>query len=118
MPTTNVAALANVALGNVVETPISKTIALNLVPVVSNGSQQVTSATLLVANTSLQAPLPSSHVVGIKSTQIGTSVTQLLVPHYWWPVLFHSQYPLHSQMLMLLFLICHCCQLVYLKVKH
>ena len=67
--------LANVALGHFVETPISKTIPSNVILIVSNVSQTLTTGALLVANTSSQAPLPSQ-THAISSTKIVTSVTQ------------------------------------------
>ena len=73
MPTTD--PLANVALGHFVETPILKMIPSNIVPIVSNFSQTLTTGALLVANTSSQAPL-SSQTHAISSTKIVTSVTQ------------------------------------------
>ena len=67
--------LANVGLGQFVETPILKMIPSNVIPIVSNVSQRLTTGALLVANTSSQAPFPSQ-THAISSTKIVTSVTQ------------------------------------------
>ena len=67
--------LAIVGLGHFVETPILKMIPSNVILIVSNVSQTLTTGALLVANTSSQVPLPSQ-THAISSTKIVTSVTQ------------------------------------------